>query len=302
MLVVTSDPTYEESRVIRLFLCDGPAAKRNFGTDLARAEIIVYLDDDVEISPYCLYEFWKWMTEHPQCGMAFAKILKMEEGRRDEFDDAGSWLTVTGFLWARAGNRQRDTGQFDHPTRCLASKSATCAIRRTVFHVVGGFDAGYFILGEDSDLAWRVWLRSWECWYVPTAVSWHAFGCESLKPKADYYTITRTMRYGARNYLRVLTTNLGLGSLLWTLPWHLLAWTVATLGFLARGDGRRALAIGQGVVDYLTTLPATLSKRRRVQTGRVVADRTLLPLISYRPPLLYYLTRMRRYLTTQLHG
>ena len=158
VLVITSDGTFEHPRATVIYQQGGPAHKRNVGTVRSRAECIVYLDDDVEISPYCLYQFWLWLKEHPRCGMAFAKIYKMAEGRRDEFDDVGSWLTWTGFLYSRAGTRLRDGGQFDTPCRVLSSKSATCALRRSAFLQVGGFDASYYILGEETDVSYRVWL------------------------------------------------------------------------------------------------------------------------------------------------
>lgn len=301
-VVLTSDRTYTTTEAAQYFVEGGPAHKRNVGASVTRAPVLVFLDDDVEISPYTAYAFWRFLEETPACGMAFAKIYKMAEGRRKELDDCGSWLTWTGFLFARAGNRQLDRGQFETPQRVLASKSATCAIRRDAFTRVGGFDAKYYILGEDSDIAWRVWLQGLEVWYVPTAVSWHAFGCETLKPKADYYTIERTMTYGCRNYLSLLWTNLGTARLCTTFPTHLSAWFAAALGFSLSGDARRGLAIMRGVWAFVRRLPDLFRKRHRVQSTRVISDRTLFRHISYNPSFSYYLNRMYRYWNSQLHG
>lgn len=300
VLVISSDETFAHPRATVYTVSGGPAHKRNVGVSRSRGDVLVFLDDDVEISPYCLYELKQFLEEHPECGMAFGKIYNME--RRTEFDDCGSWFTWTGFLWARAGNYQRDVGQFQQPVRCLASKSATCAIRRGVFHVVGGFDAAYFILGEDTDLAWRVWLRGWEVWYAPRAVSWHAFGCESLKPRADYYTIQRTMTYGCRNYLSMLWTNLSFLRLAAIFPLHLSAWCMALMGFAIRGDFFRAHGIMRGLQEFCQRLPDLSRKRHRVQSTRVISDRLLFQSIYYSPGFSYYLNRMWRYWTTQLHG
>mgnify|MGYP001566593492 FL=1 len=304
-VVVTSNATLQEripDWVTLYYDTGGPAHKRNLAVARSRSPFTVFLDDDVEVSPYCVYELVSWLKDHPRCGMAFAKIYKMEEGRRDEFDAAGSWLTWTGFLWDRAGNSQRDTSHYDKPQAILSSKSATCVVRRAAFKQVGGFDASYYILGEETDLAWRCWLKGWEVWYVPTAVSWHAFGCESLKPKADYYTIRRTMTYGCRNYVSMLLTNVGRGRLTLILPCHLFAWLLAAIGFALRGDYQRGLGILRGLSEVLQTLPHVLRKRRAVQRLRVVSDRVLWPIISHSPGLMYYLHRMWRYWTTQLHG
>lgn len=299
VIIVTSDPTYQYRTAQVLVDTEGPAQKRNVGTHASQAPYLVFLDDDLEISPFCLYELWHWMEEHRRCGMAFGKILNME--RRKEFDDCGSWITWTGFLWARAGNDQQDRRQFETPQRCLASKSATCIARRDTILQAKGFDPDYFILGEETDLAWRCWLHGWEVWYVPAARSWHAFNTR-LKPPADFYTLTRIHRLGSRNYLKLLTTNLGLSRLLRILPIHLLGWTVACLGYLLRGQWPRAYCVAAGVWDWLMGLPGDWVKRTRVQESRVVSDRDLWPVISASPPLGYYVDRMRRYLTQGLHG
>ena len=301
-VVLTSDATYTTDQARQYFVEGGPAHKRNVGVTLTRAPVIVFLDDDTEISPYCAYEFWKFLQEHPKCAMGFAKIFKMEEGRRDEFDDCGSWLTKTGFLFSRAGNYHRDRGQFDTAERCLASKSASCAVRRNAFTTVGGFDRDYFILGEETDLAWRCWLKGWEVWYVPMAVSWHAFGCETLKPKADYYTIERTMTYGCRNYLSLLWTNLGSLRLATIFPLHLSAWLLASMGFCLRGDYRRGMAVLRGLHEFVGRLPTLLRKRCRVQSTRTRSDRELFRHIHQTTYVTYYLKRLWRYWTTQLHG
>ena len=300
VLVITSDRTYLNDEVKVYFLEDGPAGKRNYGVSKCHADTIIFLDDDLEVSPFCLYELWKFVAETPRCGMAFARIRNME--RRYELDDCGSWITWTGFLWARAGTRQLDSGQYSDQCHILASKSATCVVRRDAFTGVGGFDRDYYILGEDTDLPWRMWLRGWEVWYCPTALSWHAFGCESIKPRADYYTIRRTMTYGCRNYLSLLWTNLGTARLCCTFPLHLSAWLISAMGFTLTGDWRRGVAIMCGVSEFLQRLPHLQRKRHYIQSTRVISDRVLFQHIYASPGWRYYLNRMSRYWTTQLHG
>ena len=316
VILVTSAPVTEHQQFLSEFGADrrftywyeqgGPAHKRNYGVahgGEVQSTYVVFLDDDVEVSPYCLYEFYLWMEDHPRCGMAFAKIYKMEEGRRDEFDDCGSWLTRSGFLFARSGNGQVDRGQFDKPCRCLSSKSATCVVRNRAFMDVTGFDRDYFILGEETDMAWRMWLKGWEVWYVPTATSWHAFGCESLKPKLTYYTHERIFYRGCKNYLSLLFTNLGLAKLYAILPLHLSLWATAAVGFCFRKGGAScAVQIMRGMQDFFLSLPSLQRKRHHVQSTRVVSDRDLWPLISYTPPLTYYWHRLRRYVSQGLHG
>lgn len=299
-IVVTSDPKYDREDGPKVYFeKGGPAHKRNYGVERSRSSIIVFLDDDVVISPYCLYYLNEFLTSQPHAAMVFAKIFNME--RRQEFDDCGSWLTPTGFLYARAGNGVRDTGQYDEECRILASKSATCAIKRNIFYEVGGFDASYYILGEETDLAWRCWLKGHEVWYTPLARSWHAFNT-SLKPKADYYTLERIHFHGCKNYLNLLMTNLGNLQLIKVLPIHITAWVVAAVSFALRGKFQRSFHIMRGMWWNAANIWPTLKKRRKVQSGRRISDKSLMSIIMRHPPRHYYIDRLRRYITQGLHG
>ena len=279
----------------------GPAHKRNliarwYGND---SRYLIFLDDDVEISPYCIWNLVAFMEAKQECAMGFAKILKMD--RRDVFDDCGSWLTPTGFLWSRAQDNQLDRGQFDESCQVLASKSATCIVRRDVFEQVGGFDASYYILAEETDLAWRVWLGGGECWYIPQAVSWHAFGT-ALKPKQAFYTLERIHYRGCANYLNLLATNLGFSRLIWILPVHLSIWIASAGSFLLRGDWRRCGLILKAITSAVWHLPRIWKKRRQVQRTRQRTDRELFRVIYRAPKLSYYTARFVRYVTQGLHG
>ena len=302
IILVSSIPSINVGEdVLVIHSTEGPAYKRNLASRFARGEYLVFFDDDVEISPYCLYHLWEFMETHPKCGMGFAKILNME--RRDVFDDCGSWLTGTGFLYARSGNGRVDGGQFDKPLQILASKSATCITRRDLFISTGGFNADYFILGEETDLSWRYWLKGQEIWYIPQAVSWHAFNTK-FKPKSKHYTNERIHFHGCKNYINLLLTNLGAWRLLCTLPIHISIWLVSAVGFLLTGRLMRSWHILRGIFWNLKpiNLRRILQKRRRVQGSRVISDKDLFRIVMHNPPVTYYLGRMARYLSQGLHG
>jgi len=220
---------------------------------------------------------------------------------REVFDDCGSWLTSTGFLYSRAGNSQHDQGQYDKAIRVLASKSATCIISSDTFRQAHRFDAHYFILGEETDLAWRVWLLGKDVWYLPEAKSWHAFGT-SLKPKAQYYTNRRIHFHGCKNYIQMLCTNLSLSSLWRILPIHLAIWFFSSFCFLLRGQPGRAWLILQGMFWCVRNQAQIRQKRRRVQKGRKVRENSLMEIIKVQVGPRYYLDRLVRYISQGLHG
>ncbi len=277
-----------------------PAEKRDFAVGFTRAPFLVFLDDDVEVRPDTLYQLHRFLQETPACSMAFCRIYNAE--RPTELDDAGSWLSPTGFLYARAGDPRadrRDIEQVDRP--CLASKSATCIIRRRAYTRAGGFDAEYGILGEETALAWKVWLTGGQVWYTPRAVSAHWFNT-TRKRTSEHYTPERIFRHGARNYVMLLCTMLGLGRLWWMLPLHVGAWLVAALGMLLRGKLLPAWLILRGLTEAAQWGPRIAQRRRWIQRKRVITDRALFSHIAWSPPVGYYLRRMRQYVVTGLHG
>ena len=299
VVVTSTDQVFDGATTLKEL--GGPAHKRNVGVHWYgdEAKYLIFLDDDVELDPNCIWNLVDEMEQHPYVGMGFCKILNME--RRTEFDDCGSWITSTGFLWARAGNGQQDRGQFDQAEPCLASKSATCITRRDSFFQAGGFDADYFILGEETDLAWRIWLLGQDVWYFPSARSWHAFGT-SLKPKSKYYTLDRIHFHGAKNYINLLLTNLGALRLCLTFPIHVSVWFASAVLFAVRGQLKRSSLIFRGIFWNVTHLKTTLNKRRRVQMKRQRTDRELWPLVSKSPGPGYYLGRLCRYVVQGIHG
>ena len=279
----------------------GPAHKRNVAVNLYGhdSDYIIFLDDDVEVSTTCIWNLVDSMERTPTCGMGFCKILNME--RRNIFDDCGSWITNSGFLFARAQNNQKDSGQYNSPCTILASKSATCIVRRDVFYKAGGFDKDYYILGEETDLAWRIWLSGYQCWYFPQAKSWHAFGT-SLKPKDQYYTPSRVYLNGPRNYISLLCTNLGTLRLICILPIHLSCWLIVCMMMAVTGRCSFSILILRAVWYNIRNAGRIYAKRTRVQRTRQVGDRELFRYIYTAPPFSYYFRRFIRYRTTGLHG
>lgn len=230
--------------------------------------------------------------------MTYGKLLNMEH--RNRFDEAGSFLTPTGFLWARAESGCLDRGQYENPEPVLAGKSASCMISKRVFWEVGGFDSSYEILGEETDLSWRVWLYGYSVWYAPQSITYHAFNTK-FKPK-DFYIPRRVYFNGCRNYLSMLITNLSYPKLVFPLAAQMVVWLAAAFGMFITGKHEAAKYILLGLAYPFRHLTSIMHKRETVQRARKISDEKLLPIIMRRPGLRYYLKRFLRYIQVGLHG
>jgi len=306
IIVVTSlylhHPIIEElkrqDRATKIIQYPGPpAGKRNYALKFARGNLIAFFDDDIEATEGSIRELYK-LFDNPKIGMVFGKLRNMEF--RNRFDEAGGFLTWTGFIWARSHGSIKDEGQFDKPEPIFAGKSAACMIRRDVFDKVGRFDEDFGILGEESDLAWRVWLSGFQVWWCPASLTFHAFNTR-FKPK-DFYTHERVYFNGCRNYIAMLVKNLELWNLIRILPFHLMAWLLASAGMICSGKLQAGFHILRGLAYTVCNFSVLMRKREKIQEWRARPERELIPLIFRKVSYSYYLQRMLRYFKVGLHG
>lgn len=281
-----------------LFDTSLPARKRNIGIKFSRSKFVAFFDDDIEVTKYAIHEMLNVLKDDT-IGMVFGKLLNMEHPGR--FDEAGGFLTSTGFIWARAESGVEDYGQFNTTEPIFAGKSAACMVKRDIFWRSGGFDESFGILGEESDLAWRVWLQGYKVMYAPKSVTYHAFNTR-FKPVDKYYTNERVYFNGCRNYLLMLLKNAPLRMLIIALPVQLLAWTTAAIGHLWHKNWKACLLILKAQLTVLCSLSRIMKKRRLVQKEAKVSHNEVFKIVLKNPPISYYVNRLKSYIRTGLHG
>lgn len=302
IIVITSDNTLAVDGIPGCIVCSGPqypAAKRNAGAKIAKAQYLAFFDDDVEIEPLCLSYMFNFLRTNPDAGMVYGKLHKMDEPNR--FDEAGGYLTWTGFIWSRAEQNEIDNGQYDKLEPILAGKSASCMIDANLFKKVGGFDEDFGILGEETDLSLRCWLRNRPVFYLPRARGTHAFNTR-FKPAKEFYNSERVHYRGCRNYVVMLLKNLEKGTLWRMMPIHAGIWLCVGLMMICVLKIKQGLNILKGLGYCLVNLKTILAKRKVVQRKRIVSDKEMFKFIYAKPKASYYLQRVGRYLALGLHG
>ncbi len=292
-IIVVSSVLESDIGDVRVIHAPGqPARKRNIGVKYSKYPYIAFFDDDVEVREDTVYEMFRTCRKK-DIGMVFGKLLNFEF--RSMFDEAGGFLTWTGFIWAR-GDRQKDIGQFEVEEEIFAGKSAACMIKRYLYKKIGGFDESFGILGEESDLAWRVIRQGYKVYYSPKSVTYHKFNTR-YKPM-DFYTIDRVYQNGARNYIKMLLKNAPTRMLAVAFPIHLTAWMIASLGQLVRGRVSASLAIQKGILQGLKSMPKLLAYRNENPPQSFDSLSHLLK----NPGVSYFTSRLKNYVKTGLHG
>jgi len=129
------------ARVFRLLTSQGPAHARNVGARSATSDIIFFIDADVTLHPETVGQVKQQFQQNP----SLAALI----GSYDDEPGAQNFLSQYKNL-------------FHHYTHQVSSENASTfwgacgAIRRAVFHEVGGFDESWRNCVEDVELGYRL--------------------------------------------------------------------------------------------------------------------------------------------------
>ena len=301
LIVVSSDTTIDRVKLGKCTLITTilqfPAAKRNLGVSFTKYDYVAFFDDDVEIEQDCLSELYHSIYDR-KAGMVYGKLYKADE--KERLDEAGGYLTWSGFIWSRAEQNKRDDGGYGVSCKIFSGKSASCIIEKRAFYEVGKFDESFGILGEESDLSWRLWLAGRTIYFEPRATGIHYFNTVFKRPE-KYYTSERVNYNGCRNYITMLLKNLG-GEHLWMAFINMMIWIIVGLAMIGTLKVKQGVNIFRGIFYVMRNWKDIMLKRKSIQDSRVRSDKELWPDIYRKVRLSYYMQRFFRYIGIGLHG
>jgi N-acetylglucosaminyl-diphospho-decaprenol L-rhamnosyltransferase len=165
----------------------GFGAGNNLGVRAAREggrrpRYVHFLNPDTEVRAGAVRELVRFMEAHPRAGTA---------GSSFEHADGTPWQIAFRFpsalgelegsmnvgLVTRLLQRSQIAQQFgDQAARVDWVSGASFMMRAETLEELGGFDEGYFLYFEETDLALRARDAGWECWYVPESRVMHLRG------------------------------------------------------------------------------------------------------------------------------
>jgi GT2 family glycosyltransferase len=201
------------------------------------------------------------------CRMLLADDPHLLDGTADAYH-------VSGASWRRDHGRRAQEGNFE-ASEIFGPCAAAALYSRAALKEVGGFDESYFCYHEDVDLAFRLRLRGYRCWYAPDAVVHHVSSGITGR-RSDFATY-----HGHRNLVWTYVKDMP-AALFWIfLPLHL-ALNLASIAVCAvRGQLGVVLKAKR---DALAGLPAALRQRREVQGGRKAGIANLLAVMNWGLP------------------
>lgn len=177
---------FPRARLIFLGRNTGFAFACNRGAELAKGEVILFLNQDAEVIEKGYRRTLEFLLADKRRGIATGKIT-YPDGRPQEtlrrFPGYLSFLfgrrTPLRRLFPQARWSRRYMYQdldMTMPQRIDVCTGMFMFVRKQVFSELGGFDEGFFFYVEDTDLCKRAADSGWETWFVPYKVALHHVG------------------------------------------------------------------------------------------------------------------------------
>jgi GT2 family glycosyltransferase len=244
-------------QVIHLAENRGFAAAANRGASVARGRFVLFVNSDVELSPYCARRLVRSLESDSRLAAVAASALDPHDNPRDPgmrlltpFNHAMGLLGLRRRMSSRSGRtpsaRSRSRGDLVRTTPW--ARASTMLIRRDLLLAVGGFDEGYFFYEEDEDLCWRLRRRGYRVGVVDE-VRVRDIGGASAKIAGDWPALALY-----RGQLRFVRKRFGLaGEIVYRMS---VSFALASKVLIGRARHEQLL-----VLKALWTLPSRLSTK-----------------------------------------
>ncbi|MBW4562688.1 MAG: hormogonium polysaccharide biosynthesis glycosyltransferase HpsN [Mojavia pulchra JT2-VF2] len=187
--------TAKKIKWFRLNWASLPGA-RNYGVRRADGEIILFIDDDVKITPEFVSAHAKNYLYNPEIGAVAGRVFD-----RMKLGDSGGYLEIE-YLPPQAMNPGIAWYHIDlvhtiKPQQVLTARGCNMSFRREIFTKYGlRFDErfGGSAVREESDFCLRLRQTGYKIWYDPDAYLVHlgeeTGGCHDISMRSLEYQIT----------------------------------------------------------------------------------------------------------------
>lgn len=258
---------YPEIRLLRQEENLGFAAGNNRGAVAAQGDVLVFLNQDTRVLPGWLKALVNGLYQSDDVGLTTSRLLYMHQPERINL--CGQDILYTGMTFGRGTLRAADA--LPEARQVSAVAGASFAIRKELWQQLGGFDEGFFMYYEETDLSWRASLLGYQSWYIPGSAALHD---ANVKPSV------RATYYSMRNRPRLLLKHWKWQTLVLILPALLLTEVLDWVYLMRLGPSHIANKL-KASAWLLLNLGQIIKSRRQAQALRKVTDASLIKACTY---------------------
>lgn len=257
-------------RVIKLDKNRGPGAARNVGFKVASCDRILFMDNDVSLTPDCPDWLIQALNDNPRAAVAVPRILYAHNKNLIQYDGADSHFLGLMILY----NANQSLGASADGTRKIGSLVTACfLVNRRKWGGGDPFDDTFFFNYEDHDFGLRTRTLGHEILSVPYACCYHLEGTEGLSLRqTGNYSKMRVFCL-IRNRWQIILKNYELRTLVVLAPMFVI-YEIVQIGIvIKKGWFSEWFKAFLWVVLHPVEI---LRKRRIVQKARKTPDREIL--------------------------
>jgi GT2 family glycosyltransferase len=254
-------------KIIELHSNHGPGTARNIGFKAASCDRILFLDNDVKLTPDCPDQLMQALDVHPHAAAVMPRMMYDKKQHIIQFDGANCHFL--GLMILHNTNRPLDG--VPQETMKIGSLVTSCfLLDRKRWGKRDPFDESFFFNYEDHDFGLRTRIMGHEILSVGSARCYHRKGTKGLSfREGESYPEMRVF-YLIRNRWQILLKNYQLKTLCLLFP-ILLTYEIFQLGgTIKKGWFSQWLKAFSWIFFHF---PEILKKRRIVQKSRITPDR-----------------------------
>jgi len=262
--------TFPAVKIIELRSNKGPATARNVGFKAASGDRILFLDNDVKLTPDCPDRLMQALDTHPHAALAMPRVIYERNRHIIQYDGADSHFL--GHMILRNVDELLESASQE--TIKIGSLITACFIvDRKKFGYKDLFDDSFFIYFEDHDFGIRAQILGHEILAVQAAHVYHGEGTSGLSLRESGKYSKARVFFLVRNRWQILLKNYELKTLCLFSPIFLIYEMFQLIGTVKKGWFRQWLKAFSWIFIHLTEI---LKKRRIVQAERITPDRKIL--------------------------
>ncbi len=257
-------------KVLQLDKNFGPAAARNVGYKAAAGDWILFIDNDVSLTPTCPDRLIKALNNNPGAAVAMPRVLYAHSKNTIQYDGADSHFL--GLMTLHNVNQPLETTTDE--TRKIGSIVTACfLVDRSRWGTSAPFDDTFFFNYEDHDFGLRTRTLGHEILAVPSACTYHREGTAGLSLRQGGSYSNKRVFCLIRNRWQIIVKNYAFKTLLLLSPVFLMYELFQFAGVIKKGwVGQWIKAAGWMVLH----VGPVLQKRRVIQKARKTPDREIL--------------------------